>query len=336
MIEQNNIITKKRINTFLNLFSGLPNIYGTADRDYKNVRVVKAPVTDKVIESHIIGKQPYGIFLLNKDRIWAAAVDFDTKNRMSPVNFVFRSKHYGIPAYIERSKSKGYHCWIFFEKHGVIARKARLVVKHILEDIEVPDVEVFPKQDKLDGNVRFGNFINAPLYGRLVSKGRSVFINPKTFKPYPNQWEFLESVKTVSESTLDEVIDLNDLSTATTSIETDAIPQKSNKSNYCLPPCASNILQNGVASFQRVSCFRMAVHFKRLGLPFDVAVAALKVWALKNHPRDGKRIIRESEIISQTKYAYKHSYIGYGCNSEAIKPFCDHTCPVMKWMSQKK
>ena len=35
------------------------------------------------------------------------------------------------------------------------------------------------------------------------------------------------------------------------------------------------MLQNGVSLYQRVSCFRLAVHSKRLGLPFDVAVAAL-------------------------------------------------------------
>jgi len=114
MIGKHNIITKKMIKTFLDLFSGLPHIYGTADRDYRNARVVKARVSNRVIWSHISGKQPYGVFLLNKDRIRAIAVDFDTKNRMAPADFVFRSKHYSISAYIERSKSKGYHCWIIF------------------------------------------------------------------------------------------------------------------------------------------------------------------------------------------------------------------------------
>jgi len=270
------------------------------------------------------------VFLLVKDRIRAIAIDFDTKIRMTPADFVFRSKHYSISAYIERSKSKGYHCWIFFNESGVLARKARLVVNHILEDIQAPDVEVFPKQDALDANVRFGNFINAPLFGRLAAKGKTVFIDLKTFKPYPNQWEVLGSVNRVSESTLDEVIELNDLSIPTYS------PLKNNRGRYSLPPCARKILQNGISKYQRISCFRLAVHFKRLGLPFDVAVAALNMWALKNHPKGGKRVIRESEILSQTSSAYSHSYTGYGCKSEAIRPFCDHSCPVMKWLNNKK
>jgi len=44
-----------------------------------------------------------------------------------------------------------------------------------------------------------------------------------------------------------------------------------------------------------------------------------------------KGVIRESEILSQTTYAYEHSYVGYGCESAAIGPFCDPSCPVKQW-----
>ena len=324
------------VKIFQSLFSGQPHIYGTYDPATGRARVVKARVTDKVICAHLSGTRPYGVFLLIKNRIRAIAVDFDTKNRMPPSDFVFRSKHYGISAYIERSKSKGYHCWIFFDEQGALACKARLVVSHILEDIEESDAEMFPKQDALDENVRFGNFINAPLFGRLVTKDRSVFIDPKTFKPYPDQWEVLGSVNRVSESTLDEIIDLNNLSIPLSYHFTSQRSENGNNGRFSLPPCARKMLQKGVSQYQRVSCFRLAVHFKRLGLPFDVAVAALKIWALKNHPKRGERVILESEIISQTSYAYKHSYTGYGCKSEAIKPFCDHSCPVLKWLNSNK
>ncbi len=126
------------------------------------------------------------------------------------------------------------------------------------------------------------------------------------------------------------------ISTAKSYLPMNLSPPKNYKGRYSLPPCARKILQNGVSKYQRVSCFRMAVHFKRLGFPFDVAVAALKIWAQKNHPKRGKRIILESEIISQASYAYKHSYSGYGCESEAIKPFCDSSCSVLKWLHSNK
>ena len=336
MIGKHNIITKKMIKTFLDLFSGLPHIYGTADRDYRNARVVKARVSNRVIWSHISGKQPYGVFLLNKDRVRAIAVDFDTNDRIPPTNFVYRAKHYGLFSYIERSKSKGHHCWIFFDEQGALASKARLVVSQVLEDVEKPDTEVFPKQDALNENVRYGNFINAPLFGGLVAKGKTVFIDPRTFNAYPDQWAFLESVNKVSESTLDDIIDLNDLSVKQYCQPVTKDSERRDKDGFGLPSCARKMLDEGVSQYQRISCFRLAVHFKRLGLPFDVAVAALNIWALKNHPKGGKRVIRESEIISQTSYAFNHRYTGYGCNSEAIKPFCDHSCPVMKWINKNK
>jgi hypothetical protein len=62
-----------------------------------------------------------------------------------------------------------------------------------------------------------------------------------------------------------------------------------------------------------------------------MAVAALKTWALKNRPENGRKIIRDSEIISQASCAYNHPYAGYACDDAAIKPFCEPSCPVNQW-----
>ena len=67
----------------------------------------------------------------------------------------------------------------------------------------------FPKQDRLDGLESYGNFIFAPLFGRLVSKGKTVFVDPYTLNPYKDQWKFLKTVKRAPEPLLDEIIELN-------------------------------------------------------------------------------------------------------------------------------
>ena len=279
--------------------------------------------------NHLKGKKPYGVYLLVKDRIRAIAVDFDIKKQPPPLKCVWLAKHYGIAAYIERSKSKGHHVWIFFEKQGVLAAKARLVVGRILEEIGYPDTEVFPKQDVLNTNVPYGNFINAPLFAPLVSKKKTVFVDPKTFEPYTDQWDFLESVEKHEESVLDKIIDLNDLSMKPEN-ESVSVKTTTNEFNYySLPPCARIILQDGVSKNQRCCCFRLAVHFKRLGIPLDCAIASLKVWAEKNKPIENKRIITEKEIIEQASYVYKKNYRSYGCKTEAIKPFCQPECPLI-------
>jgi len=329
--------TEDKIRLFRSFFSGLTNVYGTYDPATGSARQVKAPVTNKVLLDHLTARQPYGVYLLIKDKTRAIVVDFDTQNRTPLIEFVARAKHYGLKAYVERSKSKGYHVWIFFLEQGVVARKARLVVQHILEEIEQPQTEIFPKQDHLGGDMRYGNFLNAPLFGALVPKGKTVFLAPPSFHPYPNQWDFLESAKRHTESDFDEIIELKELSPAPQ--HQSPSPNQGNGgrgTSFSLPPCARKMLRDGVSQFQRVAAFRLAVHLKRLGLPHDIAVAALKTWATKNQPVNGKSVIKESEILCQTSYAYENPYKGYGCQSPAIEPYCEPTCSVKKWGEEQR
>jgi hypothetical protein len=85
------------------LHAGLPHAYGTYDPVSGRARQVKAPATDKVFLDHLVGRQPYGVYLLVKDRTRAIAVDFDSDNRLTVAEFLARAKHYGIPVYVERS-----------------------------------------------------------------------------------------------------------------------------------------------------------------------------------------------------------------------------------------
>lgn len=326
----------EKVALFRSCFSGLPHVYGTYDPKTGRASQLKQPVTNEVILAHLTGKRPYGVYLLVKDRTRAIAVDFDTPDRVPPSEFVARAQHYGLSAYIEQSKSKGYHAWTFFDEQGVSAFKARWVVQHILEEIDEPQTEVFPKQDRLDGHMRYGNFINAPLFGPLVLEGKTAFVDPRDFRPYPDQWEFLESIKRSSEHALDEVMSMNELSAQTDVPSSAHLSDEIGKGPLTLPPCAVRMLQDGVNQYQRVSCFRLAVHLKRVGLPFDVTVSALRTWSLKIRPAHGKDVIRDDEILSQTSYAYKGSYSGYGCESPAVQPYCVDSCPVLKWKENKK
>ena len=140
----------QKVTIFKGLFTGLRNVYGTYDLQTGRVRQVKAPVTDDVLLAHLSGRRPYGVYLLTADRTGALAVDFDDDDLHLPITFVARAQHHGLSAYIERSKSKGYHVWMFFGEGGVVARKARLVASKILTEMERLGTEVFPKQDVLD------------------------------------------------------------------------------------------------------------------------------------------------------------------------------------------
>jgi hypothetical protein len=116
--------TADKIKIFSRFFTGLRTVYGTYNTNTGRVRQVKQTVTDEVILAHLTGKKPYGVYLLMQDKIKALAVDFDFDNLNPPLDFVDQAERYGISAYIERSKSKGHHVWIFFNERGVSARKA--------------------------------------------------------------------------------------------------------------------------------------------------------------------------------------------------------------------
>ena len=250
-----------------------------------------------------------------------------------PVSFVDRARRYDMPAYIERSKSKGYHLWVFFEDGGVVARKARLVAQKILADMGRQKTEVFPKQDALTDEVSYGNFIHAPLFGVLVPKGRTVFVDPaEPSNPCPDQWGLLERIQRVPETKLDAIIEDCNL---TGQIHTHQKPESSkpaevdhNVSPFGLPPCVRRMLKHGVTSYQRVLCFRMAVQLKRNGMPYDLTLVVLKAWAQKNSPAEGKRIITDSEIEHQAKCAYAKPYRSFGCEDPAVAIHCSKACPM--------
>ena len=321
----------EKLALFRSLFSGRSDVYGTYDPVSGKSRQVKAPVTDRVLHDHLAGKQPYGVYLLVEDRTQAIVVDFDEDDPTPGMDFLKAAEHYGLHAYIERSKSKGHHVWMWFTLPGVFAAKARRVVLHILAELGFEGVEIFPKQDRLpDG--QYGNFINCPLNGRLVQVERTVFLDPTNgLKPHSNQWDFLEGVQRVAEKTLDEIIEVNGLERSPPGMPVSARQgEEQTLRSFGLPPCARRMLTEGVTENQRVACFRLAVGLRKAGVPLDAALAALNIWALKNQPENGKGIISRQEVMAQAASAYSKPYRSCGCDDPAVAPYCGTGCPLLR------
>ena len=280
---EHSLTCNEKIDLFLSLFAGLKNVYGTYDIRTGKVRQIKAVVDNDVIAAHLWSSRPYGVYLLVKDKTRAIVADFDTPDLTPVTKFSTQAQRLGIPVHIERSKSKGHHLWIFFD-HPVPAGKARLVVLYILNQIGWGATEVFPKRDRLDEKVSYGNFIHAPLFALSAKNNRTVFVDPDIgYRPYRDQWQFLYHLKKSSESRLDDIIEKRGLRIAASRFSrtprTDrAYPTAS------LPTCLQRMLSQGVSQYQRLACFRLAINLKRVGLPFDVAVGALNNWAKKIHP----------------------------------------------------
>ena len=319
----------EKVRLFRARFAGLDHVYGTYDPNSGRSWQVKKPVTDEVVLNHLMGRKPLGLYLLTGTHTRAVAVDYDENDPVAPVEFWNHAAHYGLATYIETSKSKGFHAWVYFEDSGVPAVKARAVAKHILDEAGHA-AEIFPKQAVIDlCRGECGNFVNLPLFGRLAVEGRTVFVDPNNgLRPVANQWRYLEDMVLVGEGLLDEVIEVNEIEVGCAKDHPVDLVLGTVEQGWGLPPCARRMFAEGVTDNQRLSCFRLAVHLKRQGIPFDVAVAALCEWSKKNRPVNGKRIITATEIQSQTYSAFEKDYRGCGCDDPAVAPFCEPSCPI--------
>ncbi|MGH9342333.1 MAG: TOTE conflict system archaeo-eukaryotic primase domain-containing protein [Terriglobia bacterium] len=172
------------------------------------------PFTDLVIENHLLGKETIGIYALQADEnCWFLAVDFDKKTWADDSRaFLHTCQELSVPAALERSRSgNGGHIWIFFE-HAIsasIARKlgcallTRTMERRHQLGLDSYD-RLFPNQDTMPKG-GFGNLIALPLQFAPRKSGNSVFIDTE-LRPYPDQWEFLSTIRRMSAASAEEVI----------------------------------------------------------------------------------------------------------------------------------
>jgi hypothetical protein len=164
------------------------------------------PVSDEVIREHLQGKQTIGVYpLLPDDTCRFLAVDFDKTTWQEDVA-AFREtcSSLDIPVAVERSRSgNGAHAWFFFTE-PVMAEVARVMGCFLITEtmsrrhqlsMESYD-RLFPSQDTMPRG-GFGNLIALPLQLEPRKLENSVFVD-ESFVPYPDQWDYLVSLKRLS------------------------------------------------------------------------------------------------------------------------------------------
>lgn len=142
----------------LALFGPRDDVYGIAKGDVR-----REPITTALVAEHLAGSSfaDLGFFPLRDDgTVRFAAVDLDEPDFQLATEIAEM-----IPgnAWIERSRSGNAHVWVFFSD-DCPAWVARGQLRKILELMDLPRVEIFPKQGELlPGMV--GNYISAPYFG---------------------------------------------------------------------------------------------------------------------------------------------------------------------------
>ena len=172
------------------------------------------PVTDQVIYDHLSGKHIIGVYpLLEDDTCYFLAVDFDKSEwEKDSRAFIQSCLELDIPAALEISRSgKGAHVWVFFS-HPVPAREARQLGAALISytcdktrQLSLASYDrFFPNQDIMPKG-GFGNLIALPLQKQPREGGCSVFVD-NDLTPYPDQWQYLSSLKPISPSELEAAL----------------------------------------------------------------------------------------------------------------------------------
>ena len=186
-----NQIIGSQLQTFRKLFVSRQDAYAV----WKGSQPVAVcePLNDGVLAAHLAGECRVGTYLVGLDGKTPFLIfDIDVKKRSLVKRIVKRLRKREVNAYVERSKSKGYHIWIFFDK-SLRAAKARQFAKLVLHGLDASKIEVFPKQDEVrEGGL--GNCIWLPLFGQDISKGHTVFLD-RHFASPKKQWSYLESIR---------------------------------------------------------------------------------------------------------------------------------------------
>jgi hypothetical protein len=168
--------------------------------------------------------------------------------------------------YLERSRSKGWHVWVFFDA-PVPARDIRRVLRHSLALAGLPaSTEVFPKQDRLGNGTRLGNYVNLPYAGGDRPDGRRMMVNLDRLSPIG--WErFVDEVERFPSGAL--------------SLVTDVLPgDRQSRVDQAETGWLAEMLASRIpVGARRPSLARLSGALRSHGLDEDTAVALALPWA---------------------------------------------------------
>lgn len=154
------------VEQFATLFAGRPDAYGGDEG-----RAIYQPVTVETYENHLTGIEPIGIYPIAHaadGTLWVrwGCCDIDTGDWSEAHLLATALAGMGLLPHVERSRSKGWHIWIFADQ-PVQAWQMRRALKVAYAAIDLPAKEANPKQESLRPN-QLGNYVRLPYKAGLI------------------------------------------------------------------------------------------------------------------------------------------------------------------------
>ena len=143
------------VEKFADLFTGRTDAYGTDTGG-----ACWSPVTLKTYERHLDGVEPIGIYPMVNNMVRWGCCDIDTGDWSEAFLLATALTGMGLEPYIERSRSKGWHIWVFVDEF-IPATAMRRCLKVAYKAIDLPAKEANPKSEVLRPN-QLGNYVRLP------------------------------------------------------------------------------------------------------------------------------------------------------------------------------
>jgi superfamily II DNA or RNA helicase len=365
---------RKRIALFRNLFRGREDVYAcrwespdgrsgyspAAQKDWKAINRSRPedrkkvdqktrkyfPLTDSVIENHLLGRETVGVYpLLSDETCWFLAVDFDKKTwQEDSIAFMDTCREMEVPAALERSRSgRGGHVWIFFE-HAVPAITARKLGCAILtrtmerrHQLGLDSYDrFFPSQDTMPKG-GFGNLIALPLQAVPRKAGNSVFID-SNFQPHPDQWAFLSALERVPGVVADKLVAEAQRGGDLIGVPASVTDDEDRQDPWTLPPSRKRLerpIQGPLPESVQIVRANL-VYVGKTGLPSAMLNRLLRLAAFQNPEFYKAQKMRLStygkpRVIACGEDFAEHVALPRGCFSEVIALLEGHRiCPEVR------
>lgn len=191
------MIPEYLLKQYITLFRGRGDVYG-----HNEGRCVKEQLTFEIFQKHLDGTAPIGVYPMfsHCDQYYVAwgCVDFDTAEAdQHAVRLHDALMEAGVTSWIEKSRSKGFHVWVFAE-HAVLAEHMRNMLIVASQVAETPITEVNPKQTTLKAG-QYGNYVRLPfpnVADRSTDRQRIFHRNYVESGDFKNPMDFSDFVST--------------------------------------------------------------------------------------------------------------------------------------------